>query len=133
MMMPGMNGIDLARAIKKNEEWLDIRLIMLTSLDGSGELELARQVGISTYLVKPVRQSRLLNALATAMGTEEASMTGSDAPPNRLFTGSSILLVEDHPINQEKGGKSHARTARLFGPSGRKRKIGSRRALPRSL
>ena len=81
----------------------DIRLIMLTSLDGSGELELARQVGIATYLVKPVRQSRLLNALASAMGMEEREHDRNDASPNRLFSGSSVLLVEDHPVNQKVG------------------------------
>jgi CheY-like chemotaxis protein/HPt (histidine-containing phosphotransfer) domain-containing protein len=37
------------------------------------------------------------------MGMEEASMTGNDAPSKRLFTGSSVLLVEDHPINQKVG------------------------------
>ena len=68
MMMPGMSGIDLARALRKGTAFADLRLIMLTSLDGSGELEIARQVGIAAYLVKPVRQSRLLNAVTSLWG-----------------------------------------------------------------
>ena len=72
MMMPGMSGIDLARALRKGTDFADLRLVMLTSLDGSGELEIARQVGIAAYLVKPVRQSRLLNAVISAMGMEAA-------------------------------------------------------------
>jgi signal transduction histidine kinase/DNA-binding response OmpR family regulator/HPt (histidine-containing phosphotransfer) domain-containing protein len=103
MMMPGMSGIDLARELRKNTAFADLRLIMLTSLDGSGELEIARQVGIAAYLVKPVRQSRLLNAVTSAMGMKAAETTGTDLHTGRRFVGASVLLVEDHPVNQEVG------------------------------
>ena len=103
MMMPGMSGIDLARALRKGKDFTDLKLIMLTSLDGSGELEVARQVGIAAYLVKPVRQSRLLNAVASAMGMKIPEKDVSDPHTGRLFAGTSVLLVEDHPINQEVG------------------------------
>ncbi len=103
MMMPGMTGIDLARRVRETSAFKDLRLIMLTSLDGSGELETARQVGIGAYLVKPVRQSRLLNAVTTAMGMKAADTNGADVRTGRRFAGASVLLVEDHPVNQEVG------------------------------
>jgi CheY-like chemotaxis protein/HPt (histidine-containing phosphotransfer) domain-containing protein len=103
MMMPGMDGIDTARALRKKKELKDLRLVMLTSLDGSGEVELARQVGIIAYIVKPVRQSRLLNTIITAMGMEPATVNCMEVRNIRHFAGASVLLVEDHPINQEVG------------------------------
>ena len=103
MMMPGMSGIDLARALRKGTAFADLRLIMLTSLDGSGELEIARQVGIAAYLIKPVRQSRLLNAVTSAMGMKAADTNNTDFHTGRCFAGASVLLVEDHPVNQEVG------------------------------
>jgi signal transduction histidine kinase/DNA-binding response OmpR family regulator/HPt (histidine-containing phosphotransfer) domain-containing protein len=103
MMMPGMSGIDLARSLRKGTDFADLRLIMLTSLDGSGEMELARQVGIAAYLVKPVRQSRLLNAITSAMGMEATDAHDTDPRTRRRFEGASVLLVEDHPVNQEVG------------------------------
>ncbi len=103
MMMPGMSGIDLARALRERADFADLRLIMLTSLDGSGELETARQVGIAAYLVKPVRQSRLLNAVTSAMGMKAADARDADPRTRRRFAGASVLLVEDHPVNQEVG------------------------------
>ena len=64
---------------------------------------LARQVGIAAYLVKPVRQSRLLNAVISAMGMEAADAHNADLHTGRRFAGASVLLVEDHPVNQEVG------------------------------
>ena len=103
MMMPGMDGMELAAALRKNKQLADLRLIMLTSLDGSGEMEMAKQVGIGAYLVKPVRQSRLLNAIVSAMGIGPANPTYIDVQKVRCFAGALVLLVEDHPINQEVG------------------------------
>jgi signal transduction histidine kinase/CheY-like chemotaxis protein len=103
MMMPGMDGIEVATTLRKNADFQDLRMIMLTSLDGPGEAEMARETGITAYLVKPVRQSRLLNAITSAMGIETAEANDTDKQTSRCFTGASVLLIEDHPINQEVG------------------------------
>lgn len=103
MILLDMNGIDLVRTIRESGAFLDLQLIMLTSADESGESECARQAGIAACLVKPVRQSRLLNVITSVMGIEEANADSAIVETTRRFAGSSVLLVEDHPVNQEVG------------------------------
>ena len=65
--MPGMDGWVLARTIQADSGLTGIRLIILTSAGlafGPGEL---RKAGIDAFLIKPVKQSRLIKSLAGAL------------------------------------------------------------------
>jgi signal transduction histidine kinase/DNA-binding response OmpR family regulator len=113
MKMPGMNGVELARAIKANPETAPLRLIMLTSLGAQGEIAEARSAGFQAYLNKPVRHTELHNAIAEVahgragkrrraaaglsceMGVSSSS--AQEAAPLRV----RVLVAEDNPINQE--------------------------------
>ena len=110
MQMPGMDGIELARAIKHEPAISATRLVLLTSI-GINITQEARQAGVEIILNKPVRQSQLYDALATMMGTSEEmpvkpSLAG--ARPARYTTPVSevptsrgrILLAEDYLVNQ---------------------------------
>jgi signal transduction histidine kinase/CheY-like chemotaxis protein len=105
MQMPGMDGIELARNIKEDPLTNHLHLVMLTSVGHYGDAELAEQAGISAYLCKPVRQSRLYNSLLTVIANtrrEEFSECENNAKIRRKFEA-SVLLVEDNYINMELG------------------------------
>jgi two-component system, sensor histidine kinase and response regulator len=91
--MPGMDGFELAAAILDAPELSATRLIMLAST--GDHRARAREVGIATYLTKPVRRERLLDAVA------DASREESDAPaaPGRV-TELRVLIAEDNEVNQ---------------------------------
>ena len=76
--MPGMDGIQLARAIGDEPAISSTRLVLLTSI-GLNINEEARRAGVEVVLTKPVRQSQLYDALATMMG----SSTETPARPSR--------------------------------------------------
>jgi len=104
MLMPGMDGLELARKIRTNSVLADVHLIMLTSLGQYGDAEAARAVGIQLYLTKPVRQNHLLNSLLSLIGQSHApqvlvtdAVSKTDASPLNGY----VLLAEDHPVNQE--------------------------------
>ena len=111
MHMPGMDGVELARAIKADPALSSIRLIMLTSVGQYGDIEAARQAGIEMYLTKPVRQSELYDSLINLMGPEQAKEKDLSTSSTRLGAHTSlesttpmhlrILLAEDNPVNQE--------------------------------
>jgi two-component system, sensor histidine kinase and response regulator len=65
MQMPGMNGIQLARAIGDEPAISPPRMVLLTSI-GLNINEEAREAGIEVVLNKPVRQSQLYDALEAA-------------------------------------------------------------------
>src|SRR5436190_20027487 len=66
MKMPGMDGLQLACAIRSDPALKDLRLVLVTSLHSTDEMGRAREVGFSAYLSKPVRRQELYRALAQA-------------------------------------------------------------------
>ncbi len=92
MQMPGMDGLELGRAIRRDRLLADTRLIMLTSAGLRGTAEESRRAGFAGFLTKPVGQSQLYDCLATVMGSPASASAASDAPP----------LVTRHTIRESK-------------------------------
>jgi PAS domain S-box-containing protein len=99
--MPGMDGIELAEAINADPELSGVPMILLTS--AGGQLVEGRQAGISACLTKPVRQSRLFDAIARVMGAGvelEAVKTEVDGAEADGGTRRRVLVAEDNEVNQ---------------------------------
>lgn len=107
MMMPGMNGLELARTIKADTAIASISLILLTSVSQDYDTETLHRHGVSAHLTKPVRQSRLFESIIAVMGTlpEKCSPSiGYEKAANaKVPRGTQVLLAEDNPVNQEVG------------------------------
>lgn len=114
MLMPGKDGLQLAKELKKHPVGSLVRLIVLTSLIQRGHAELARQAGFVAYLTKPVRHDQLANCLRTVLGLpglmEQATASQPTTATPQLITrhtlaetGSAlrILVAEDNLINQK--------------------------------
>ena len=118
--MPEMDGMELASRIKADPAIASTRLILLTSLGLRGEAEQARRVGFSDYLTKPVRQSKLYDTIATAMGalpfeeederrTERRetlivsrdSIQEDEAHTRERLRRAHVLVAEDNAVNQK--------------------------------
>ena len=52
LILPKMHGFEVLQHIKDNLETSDIPLIVLTNLEGMGDVEKALELGATTYLVK---------------------------------------------------------------------------------
>jgi signal transduction histidine kinase/CheY-like chemotaxis protein len=103
MMMPGMDGLQLARAIRGSPELPTMGLLLLTSVGGQGEPDEARRAGVDAYLTKPIRQTQLLDALVGMLG--RASTRRPQAAPAPLTTGfaapgARVLVVDDNVVNR---------------------------------
>jgi CheY-like chemotaxis protein len=99
--MPGMDGIALAQAVTDDPELTGVPMILLTS--SGGQPEAGRKAGISTFLTKPVRQSRLFDAIAKSMGggVEEPAFVASVAAPEPPGADRPrVLVAEDNDVNQ---------------------------------
>ena len=96
--MPGMSGLDLARAIRATPAFGDPPLVMLSSVDHDEDTAL--EAGIGYFLTRPVRQSHLYDCLVSAMrGKGPPERLPQDDARAKLYA--RILLVEDNPVNQE--------------------------------
>jgi len=52
LILPKLHGFDVLKRIKEDPETRDIPLIVLTNLEGLGDVEKALELGATTYLVK---------------------------------------------------------------------------------
>ncbi len=106
LMMPGMDGFALARAIQRNPRIASIHLILLTAHEKRGQGEQALRMGFSAYLTKPIKQSLLLDAIADTMLARTPVPHPSPAsslhaePPRPNGQQHTLLLAEDNPANQ---------------------------------
>lgn len=65
-IMPEMDGLDLCRAIRKEDTEHYTYIILLTSLDSKNDIIAGLEAGADEYLVKPVNQNELRTRLKTA-------------------------------------------------------------------
>ncbi len=62
IMMPGMNGLEMARAIRK--DFPEVQFIFMTAMGESKFILEAIDIGVTQYVVKPVEISKLLAAIS---------------------------------------------------------------------
>jgi CheY-like chemotaxis protein/HPt (histidine-containing phosphotransfer) domain-containing protein len=104
-MMPDMDGYTVAERISAHPKLAGLIVVMLTSNDGTGEVARCAALGITTRLTKPVRQSDLLGVLMKLLPAGPSPPTVAPAlstnGPERAGRSYSILLAEDHAVNQK--------------------------------
>jgi two-component system, sensor histidine kinase and response regulator len=117
MMMPEMNGIELAHAINADPAITPLHLVMLTSAGITGAMEQTKAAGIEYCLTKPVRSSWLFNCLigltdiaqkspgswSDLVDQVDHSEQAEQEPAPRVSGGATVLLVEDNLVNQQVG------------------------------
>jgi signal transduction histidine kinase/CheY-like chemotaxis protein len=103
--MPEMNGFQLVENIRQKTELAGIPVVMMTSAQQTGDAERCRQLGISTYLTKPVGQAELRASLTMAVISlpsprvePEPHLPLETEGPKALAL--SVLLAEDNTVNQ---------------------------------
>lgn len=103
--MPRMGGFELAAEIMKRPTLADsTRVFMLTTVGQRGDAARCRQLGVTAYLRKPIRQGELLQAIETAFGQELAAVRGNLITRHSMhekLRGLKILLAEDNVVNQK--------------------------------
>ncbi|WP_414541923.1 response regulator [Nostoc sp. CCY0012] len=104
MQMPEVDGLTLGIQIKSNTVLADLPLIMLTSTNQKNEVQKALNIGFTSYLVKPVKPSRLLDTIMNILGIRQNSLKIEQPIVNEYQVTKSnlkILLAEDNLVNQK--------------------------------
>ncbi|MFH1981775.1 MAG: response regulator [Pseudomonadota bacterium] len=100
--LPCMDGITAINIIRGLSLPVTPRLIIISASGKKDDVERARNSGVEHYLIKPVKRSSLMNTLLESIGFQPAAPSANsnqgDADTN--FSGITVLLVEDNPINQ---------------------------------
>jgi PAS domain S-box-containing protein len=101
--MPDVDGFALVEQIRRDPSPDSIVVMMLTSGDRPEDMMRCDRLGIAAYLLKPVKQSELLEAIEMALGIAlpVSKRSRSDEPRRHRVGPLNILLVEDSLINQK--------------------------------
>jgi len=100
MVMPDMNGLELARAIKSDPVLASLQIVLLTSLGQKAPDETGNDFAMQ--LTKPVRNRELLDCIEALEKNPGAPPTADRAiSPAAALAGLRVLLVEDSPVNTE--------------------------------
>jgi CheY-like chemotaxis protein len=101
--MPDMDGFAVAKQIRLSYKHQGTKVILLTSASRPSDVARCRELGISDYLSKPIKQSELFDAIVTATaehtgrreryGSTSACIEASERPLR-------VLLADDNPVNQ---------------------------------
>jgi len=102
-----MSGPELARAVRDDPGIRKNVRIVMTLIGAPLDPETMASAGIASCLTKPVRQSRLFDAIVEAMGRDAGvspaapkTAAASNLAASAQTRGAEILLAEDNEINQ---------------------------------
>ncbi|MEA1991323.1 MAG: response regulator, partial [Thermodesulfobacteriota bacterium] len=105
--LPLMDGFGVAERIKESSFGADVKIILLTSAGQRGDAKRCEESGILGYLLKPVKQSELLDAIKMALG--HPSGERGQVITRHLISEARkklhILLAEDNIVNQKLAAK----------------------------
>jgi signal transduction histidine kinase/CheY-like chemotaxis protein/tetratricopeptide (TPR) repeat protein len=104
VMMPDMDGFTVAERIRQNPRLTDCVLVMLSSAGQTENSARCQELGIARYLIKPVKQSDLREAILRVLGAKgepTRPMGGTPAQVSETRRSRRILLAEDGVVNQQ--------------------------------
>jgi PAS domain S-box-containing protein len=100
LLMPGQDGLALARAIKADPLLRAIPLVLMSSLGLYAPIEEARDAGIQACWTKPIHRGSVLAVLSPAEEAPPVSELEQRVSLPPLAGFSRLLLAEDNPVNQ---------------------------------
>jgi PAS domain S-box-containing protein len=103
-MMPGMDGFEVTASIKEDSTFSNPVIMMLTSNGRKEEMQKRKELGITDYLVKPIKWSDLKDAVMVALGRKEATdrdrLRVTEPVVQADLSPLNILLVDDNENNR---------------------------------
>ena len=109
LKMPGMDGMEVLRKVKK--AYPGVQVVMLTGHGTDKDEEQAKHLGAYAYLQKPVDLENLVVTLRDAFKNkiarkfESSMMAATFAEAGDSKTAREIMDKEDDPLDQKKGKK----------------------------
>ena len=96
--MPGTDGVELARKIRKTAG-IDVPILLISAYDWSDMEETAREAGANGFISKPLFRSRLYDRISQVLGVSSGPAEAEE--DNSDIAGMHILVAEDNDINWE--------------------------------
>jgi PAS domain S-box-containing protein len=100
LSMPDIDGLALVERIRERAEISTTPIMMLTSSGHREDAARCRSLGVTSYLIKPVRLNELRDVFLRVLTQAEPVAAARPAPIVERGPGLNVLLAEDNPVNQ---------------------------------
>jgi two-component system response regulator MtrA len=92
LMLPGMNGIDVCRALRAES---GVPIVMLTAKSDTVDVVLGLESGADDYVIKPFKPKELVARVRAQLRRNE------DVPPESLTVGDLLIDVSGHSVSRD--------------------------------
>jgi CheY-like chemotaxis protein len=102
--MPGMDGFTVIEQIRQRPDGAHATVLMLTSDDRAGDATRCRELGVTSYLIKPIAHADLLASMVAAMAgmpRDRGDRRAEPLPAGSQSGAMRVLVAEDNPVNQK--------------------------------
>lgn len=105
LALPGMDGIELSKAIRADQRFSKLKIILMTAQVETVNTDQNLPIKISGYLAKPLKPEALISVLLrppyTEFAVDQRKLSQSHPSETAYKKKTNILVVEDNYINQQ--------------------------------
>jgi two-component system phosphate regulon response regulator PhoB len=102
LMLPGMDGLDVCRALKKGEKTEAIPVVMLTAKGEESDIVAGLELGADDYIVKPFSPKILVARIKTVLRRKRAEAVDDSSPLTinniTIHPGRREVLIAGKPV-----------------------------------
>jgi two-component system, OmpR family, alkaline phosphatase synthesis response regulator PhoP len=80
LMLPGMDGLDVCRVLKKESRTAEIPVLMVTAKDEEADVVAGLELGADDYIVKPFRMKELMARVRAALRRKRPATADFETP-----------------------------------------------------
>jgi response regulator RpfG family c-di-GMP phosphodiesterase len=101
VMMPGINGFDICRAIKEDERYRNIPVVMITSLKSKGDRIKGIKAGAEDFISKPIDQGEVLARIKMLLNVKSLNdrLTFAYTNINSLTSFGEEIIANFNPMS----------------------------------
>ena len=104
--MPGMDGLELARRVRREPTMHSLPIVAVTAHAVEGYEARCREAGMNAYLTKPVRREKLERTLAELVTPARAVLVVDDSPDMRTLVERFLQAEGGFEVHCADGGEA---------------------------
>lgn len=103
LMLPGLDGLEVCRMLKKDAKTADVPILMVTAKDEESDVVAGLELGADDYVVKPFRMKELIARVRAALRRRRGPAPDAEAPVRaaglEIHPGRHEVLVDGQPVD----------------------------------
>lgn len=103
LMLPGLDGLEVCRMLKKDAKTADVPILMVTAKDEESDVVTGLELGADDYVVKPFRMKELIARVRAALRRRRGPPPDAEASVRaagiEIHPGRHEVLVDGQPVD----------------------------------